>query len=306
MLMNLGVCTSRILAPRVYLFAAAALLPGLLSLPLVAQSPKAVQEEGRVVWTNDNPSSTEAGTSKEYVYWSDSEQRWRPVRAASPRALRSARAVANEVSSHFTSRPQLDPADPKASADPKVADKTTEKGEAAASSIYSLIPANRSASAAEIDRQINEAAARHHVDPNLVRALIKVESNFNPRAVSSKGAMGLMQLMPATARQYDVTDPFDAAQNVDAGVRHLKGLLDNFRGDVTLTLAAYNAGQGAVERNGGIPPYTETRNYVRRITGLLAGGISLAIPEPVIAGTSSMPIEVRRDERGVLMISNTD
>src|SRR6266496_3859998 len=138
MLMNLGVCTSRIRAPRVYLFAAAALLPGLLSLPLVAQSPKAVQEEGRVVWTNDNPSSTEAGTSKEYVYWSNSEQRWRPVRAASPRALRQARAVAGEVSSYIASRPEVDPAeskDPansKPSADSKDATKAPRRSELAA------------------------------------------------------------------------------------------------------------------------------------------------------------------------------
>jgi soluble lytic murein transglycosylase-like protein len=165
---------------------------------------------------------------------------------------------------------------------------------------YSSAAANRSVTAAEIDRYINEAAARHHVDPNLVRALVKVESNFNPRAVSNKGAMGLMQLMPATARMYDVRNPFDAKQNVEAGVRHLKGLLENFRGDVSLSLAAYNAGQGAVQRSGGIPPYTETRNYVKRITNLM--GYS---PE-VRLSRLSMPIHVSRDERGMLMITNTD
>jgi soluble lytic murein transglycosylase-like protein len=106
--------------------------------------------------------------------------------------------------------------------------------------------------------------------------------------------------MPATARLYAVSNPYDPAQNVDAGVRHLKGLLENFNGDVRLTLAAYNAGQGAVERSGGIPPYTETRNYVRRITSLMAGSSELHV-----SGVS-LPILVRRDDRGVLMISNTD
>ena len=161
-------------------------------------------------------------------------------------------------------------------------------------------------SAAEIDRYINEAAARHHVDPNLVRALVKVESNFNPRALSNKGAMGLMQLMPATARMYDLRNPFDAAQNVDAGVRHLKGLLQNFRGDVSLSLAAYNAGQGAVQRSGGIPPYTETRNYVKRITGIMGSGYDSGSVVRFSRLPMSMPIQVHRDERGKLVISNTD
>jgi len=109
-----------------------------------------------------------------------------------------------------------------------------------------------------------------------------------------------MQLMPATARMYDVRNPYDPAQNVDAGVRHLKGLLENFNGDVPLTLAAYNAGQGAVERSGGIPPYTETRNYVKRITNLMAGDSAMHVT------SASLPIEVRRDDRGRLVISNTD
>ena len=299
--MNSGVRTLRNLAPRPHLFTAAALLLSALSLPLVAQSPQAVQEEGRMVWTNDTPRSagTAAEAPKEFVYWSNSEQRWKPVRAASPRALRSARAVAGEVSNYMASLSETNPGDSKASAEANVAQKSPRDPN-------SINFGRRPACAADIERYINEAAARHHVDPNLVRSLIKVESNFNPRALSNKGAMGLMQLMPATARQYAVTNPFDAAQNVDAGVRHLKGLLDNFRGDVSLTLAAYNAGQGAVERNGGIPPYTETRNYVRRITGLMAGGATLGIPEPGIASNTSIQIAVRRDENGRLIISNTD
>jgi soluble lytic murein transglycosylase-like protein len=156
----------------------------------------------------------------------------------------------------------------------------------------------------DIDTAIDDAAARHHVDPNLVRSVIKVESNFNPNAVSRKGAMGLMQLMPATARSLNVSNPFDPQQNVDAGVRHLKQLLESYGGDVPLSLAAYNAGAGAVARSAGIPHFAETRNYVRRITELYAGegeGGTRVTFSPV-----REPLHVERDARGVLYISNTE
>src|ERR1700687_2773310 len=218
--------------------------------PMAAQSIRPVSDNGRIIYTNDGPpqpsedfSAPPAQSAQRYFYWINVEKRWKPVAPASPRAMRSARTVAGEVSSYIDSRPRLD------------AGKAHVRGELASQDPnYSQAAGNRSVSAAQIDRYIDEAAARHHVDPNLVRALVKVESHFNPRAVSSKGAMGLMQLMQAAARMYDVRNPYDAAQNVDAGVRHLKGLLDNFNGDVPLSLAAYNAGQGAVERSGGIPP----------------------------------------------------
>jgi soluble lytic murein transglycosylase-like protein len=106
----------------------------------------------------------------------------------------------------------------------------------------------------------------HGVDPNLVRALIQVESGYRARARSPKGAMGLMQLMPSTAREYKVNNPYDPKSNVAAGVKHLKSLID--RWGVELALAAYNAGEGAVKKFNGIPPYRETRNYVTRILSL--------------------------------------
>jgi hypothetical protein len=110
---------------------------------------------------------------------------------------------------------------------------------------------------------IDAAASTHGVDPRLVHALIEVESNYEPRARSKKGAKGLMQLMPETARQYAVRDPYDPRANIEAGVRHLKDLLSRF--DVTLALAAYNAGEGAVRRFGRVPPYAETKAYVSKV-----------------------------------------
>ena len=114
---------------------------------------------------------------------------------------------------------------------------------------------------------IDAAATRHGVDVRLVRAVVQVESAYRPNARSRKGAKGLMQLMPQTARQYAVTNPYDPASNLDAGVKHLKSLLERF--ELRLALAAYNAGEAAVRRFGGIPPFQETRDYVRQVLGIL-------------------------------------
>ena len=114
---------------------------------------------------------------------------------------------------------------------------------------------------------IAAAAQAHGVDPILVQAVIQVESNYQPRARSHKGAMGLMQLMPATAREYRVRNAYDPAANIAAGVKKLKGLLDTF-GNTALALAAYNPREGAVAKFNGIPPYRETQNYVRKILSI--------------------------------------
>lgn len=115
------------------------------------------------------------------------------------------------------------------------------------------------------EQLIQASASKYGVSAALIKAVIQAESGFNPNAVSRAGASGLMQLMPGTARQLKVADSFNPKQNVDGGVRYLKFLLDTFKGDVTLALAAYNAGMGKVAKYGGVPPYQETRTYVNRV-----------------------------------------
>ena len=126
--------------------------------------------------------------------------------------------------------------------------------------------------AATFDPVVQEQSDLHGVDANLVRAVIQAESAYNPRAVSVKGAMGLMQLMPATAAEYGVLDAFNPVENIRAGVAYLKSLLTRYRQNVELALAAYNAGPGAVKKYGGsVPPYRETKNYVQKIQGAVEG-----------------------------------
>lgn len=119
-------------------------------------------------------------------------------------------------------------------------------------------------SKAELDALINRTANQEGVDPALVRAVVRAESDYDPRSLSSAGAMGLMQLMPETARDYNVKNPWDPAQNIRAGTRYLRYLLSRF-GDERLAIAAYNAGPGSVTRYGGVPPYRETQHYVTRV-----------------------------------------
>jgi soluble lytic murein transglycosylase-like protein len=120
------------------------------------------------------------------------------------------------------------------------------------------------------DALIAEAAERYSLDPELIRAVMRAESAFNPMVVSSAGAQGLMQLMPALAEEMGVTDPFDPRQNIMAGSRYLRWLLDRHRGNIPLSLASYNAGPTVVARYKAIPPFRETRQYVKKITGFLA------------------------------------
>ncbi len=119
---------------------------------------------------------------------------------------------------------------------------------------------------------INSACDRHGIDPSLVHAIVKVESDFNPYALSRKGAMGLMQLMPQTAVDMNIKNSFNPAENIDGGVKYLRYLIDRYEGNLSLALAAYNSGETAVKRWGTIPPFKETQNYVKRILKIYNGG----------------------------------
>ena len=135
--------------------------------------------------------------------------------------------------------------------------------------------------------EIREIAARHGVAADLVESVIRVESAFNPRAVSNKGAQGLMQLMPRTAFSLGVRNAFDPRENIEGGVRHLRYLLDRYPGNVSLALAAYNAGEKAVDYYGGIPPYAETQHYVQKILGSGGAGSGNAVRSVVYRYTET-------------------
>lgn len=128
-------------------------------------------------------------------------------------------------------------------------------------------------SAYSLEDIFNEAASQYGVDVNLLKAVAEAESGFDTNAVSSAGAQGIMQLMPQTAESYGVTDPFDPAQSIAGGAQMLSWLLDDYNGNVTLALAGYNAGAGAVEKYGGVPPYSETLAYISRINDILGGAL---------------------------------
>jgi len=150
-------------------------------------------------------------------------------------------------------------------------------------------------------RQLVQNISREHgVDPKLVDALVRVESSYDPNAVSRRGAMGLMQLMPETAKRLDVEDPFDPEENIRGGVKEFSRLVDRYSGNLQFALAAYNAGEGAVARYRGVPPYEETRAYVARILTLYTG-------RPYRLGGNyrpAIPVQMVRDRKGSTLITN--
>jgi soluble lytic murein transglycosylase-like protein len=162
---------------------------------------------------------------------------------------------------------------------------------------------SQASSRIQIQALVEQAARKHDVDPKLVHAVIRQESGYDPYAVSSKGAMGLMQLMPDTADRFGVRNIFDPAENVRGGVRYLRHLLDRYNGDAALTLAAYNAGEGAVDRYGEVPPYRETVDYVsriRRMYGSAMGSESSAQQEDAAEDPARPRIIRRVDSSGVV------
>lgn len=151
---------------------------------------------------------------------------------------------------------------------------------------------------------VRQASARYGVPEQVVTAVIRAESGFNPYAVSPKGARGLMQLMPQTASLLGVRDSFDPAQNIDGGVRHLRSLIDRFRNNLPLALAAYNAGEQAVTNYRGIPPYPETQGYVAKIMAMLNGGTGLDVAGARPASMSEQPTYRFTDSDGTVVYSN--
>jgi len=143
-----------------------------------------------------------------------------------------------------------------------------------------------------LDAAVERIAAEHDVSARLVHSVIQVESNYDAGAISPKGALGLMQLIPATARRFGVSDAFDPLENIQGGVKYLRYLLDLYGGDYPLALAAYNAGEGAVTRYGGVPPYAETRNYLQRVARRLEQARPAAksdSPAPAAAPQEAVP-----------------
>jgi soluble lytic murein transglycosylase-like protein len=154
------------------------------------------------------------------------------------------------------------------------------------------------------DPIIEKYANDYRLDPSLIKSIIAAESGFNPKAVSSKGARGLMQLMPATAELLGVSNSFDPEQNIQGGVKHFRTLMDNFKEDIPLSLAAYNAGESRVQRLGRIPPIKETQDYVQSVTKLYEKSKSVA-PKQQAQEKELLPLLFRYvDDSGVLNVTN--
>jgi len=159
-------------------------------------------------------------------------------------------------------------------------------------------PASQTAPITGLDEAVAQIAKRHDLPPQLIHSVIKVESNYNPHAISNKGALGLMQLIPSTARRFGVSDAFNPVQNIEGGAKYLRYLLDLYGGDYPLALAAYNAGEGAVTKYGGVPPYAETQNYVISVgrqfqqAKKAADAKGAPAPQPVVEAREAGPAHV--------------
>ena len=165
------------------------------------------------------------------------------------------------------------------------------------------IPAAGAATAStdrgELRKLVHQVSSEHGLDPKLIDALVVVESGYDPQAVSRKGAMGLMQLMPETAKRLDVDDPFNPAENIRGGVREFSRLVRRYSGNLQLALAAYNAGEGAVSRYRGVPPFAETRSYISKILSIYTGR-----PYRLAGSYRAAPVRILRNPLGATIITN--
>jgi soluble lytic murein transglycosylase-like protein len=185
--------------------------------------------------------------------------------------------------------------------------ETRATGKLAKRALPTLKVGNASPPPPEINQLVEDTASRLEVDPQLVHAIIQVESQYDPTAISRKGAMGLMQLIPETAQRFGVENPFDPKENIEGGISYLKHLLNRYGGDLPLSLAAYNAGEGAVQRFGGIPSFAETRDYVQKVTNIYQSGSPQSGANAAGKKPPAPPPIIRYvDEQGVVHYSNVE
>ena len=206
----------------------------LVVLPTKAQIASYMDDSGKLIYTYDGPPKEHHGSS---------------MKAQTP-LVEQIRALSNGTSGAVASKANL--------------------GAGVGAGLGAVSPLANGADSkptdSKLDQIVQDAAGRHKVDPALVKAVIATESGWNSRAISQKGAMGLMQLIPATAQRFGVGNPFDPAQNVEGGTTYLRSLLDRYNGDLTKSIAAYNAGERAVDQSRGVPAYRETQQYVQKVT----------------------------------------
>jgi len=220
-----------------------------LPSPSHAQIAAAVDSSGKMTFINSNPAPT-------------SQKAHSRSRMAAPAPAVPAQPVTADVDEPPTPKEAPVAATPAKPVVPAAIPSTADT-EASGSFVKPIEPTTVQD---PMDRIVQEAAQRHKVDPALVKAVIRTESDWNPHAVSRKGAEGLMQLIPETAERFGVGNPMDPVQNVEGGTTYLRWLLDRYNGDLRKTLAAYNAGEGAVDQSGGVPRYRETQQYVQKVT----------------------------------------
>jgi len=232
-----------------------------------AQISSHVDERGKVIYTNEDFQRPQRGSSI-------SESKAASPAAEVPKDVRSDVVVA-------------------------VASQTNNAGASSA-------PVAQKAADSRLDRIVQDAAQRHGIDPVLVKAVISTESGWNTRAISQKGAVGLMQLIPSTAQRFGVGNPFDPAQNVEGGTMYLKSLLQRYNGDLSKSLAAYNAGERAVDLSRGVPAIPETQRYVRKVTNAYFRSDLGRSPSPTLLLWSPSRPVVRReiDANGRVIFTN--